>query len=187
MTTIRLSRILWLPALLAVLGSAQAQTHTEQARVISSQPAAQGGYTVTYEYAGRRYTTTTAQPPGPTLPVQISAYGVTTSPVRPQPSLQARPLDDPGVVADSRAAWEQVRPEPGVVVSANPAYAQPAYPPVQPVYVAPPPVYVQPAYSYPAPYYAAPYYGGYPPVGFSINLGYSRGWRGGGWHHRHWR
>ena len=83
-------------------------------------------------------------------------------------------------------------PEPGVVVSGTqpaPVYAQPAYPAA----VYPAPVYVQPAYAYPQPYV-------YPPVGISLNLGYSRGWGGGyrgygyrgyggwrggyhGWHH----
>jgi Spx/MgsR family transcriptional regulator len=65
--------------------------------------------------------------------------------------------------------WDNVVPEPGVVVGAGgpPPVYQPA-----PVYAAP--VYVQPAYTYP---YAQPYV--YPPVGISLNLGYSRGWGGG--------
>lgn len=61
------------------------------------------------------------------------------------------------------------------------------YPPVQvqpqPVYVQPvmtAPVY-EPAYYAPRPYYA-PYY---PPVGLSLNFGYSRGFGGG--HRGHWR
>ncbi len=54
-----------------------------------------------------------------------------------------------------------------------PVYAQPVY--TQPVYTQP--VYVQPAY----PYAYAPAY--FPPIGLSLNLGYSRGWGG----HRGWR
>lgn len=54
--------------------------------------------------------------------------------------------------------------------SAQPIYTQPAY--AQPVYV-------QPAVAYPG-YYSRPYY---PPVGISLNFGYSRGGHG----HRHWR
>lgn len=56
-------------------------------------------------------------------------------------------------------------------------YSQPVY--TQPVYAQP--VYVQPAVvAYPG-YYSRPYY---PPVGVSLNFGYSRGYGHG---HRHWR
>lgn len=56
-------------------------------------------------------------------------------------------------------------------------YSQPVY--AQPVYAQP--VYVQPAVvAYPG-YYPRPYY---PPVGVSLNFGYSRGYGHG---HRHWR
>lgn len=48
----------------------------------------------------------------------------------------------------------------------------------QPVYTAAPVMYGAPYY---APYYARPYYG-YPPVGVSLNFGYSRGF-GGGYRH----
>ncbi|HSV46474.1 MAG TPA: glycine zipper 2TM domain-containing protein [Ramlibacter sp.] len=60
-------------------------------------------------------------------------------------------------------------------------------PPAEPMMVAPPqpqvvatPAYVAPAYVAPAYYYPRPYY--YPPIGISLNLGYSRGHR-----HGHWR
>ncbi len=103
------------------------------------------------------------------MPIQISAMGVTTAPV-----YQSNLAPDPR--PNGAQSWEDVVPEPGVVVSGGapaPMYApQPQY--VQPAYAAP--VYVQPAYAYP--YYAAP-------VGISLNLGYSRGW-GRGWH-RGWR
>ena len=60
------------------------------------------------------------------------------------------------------------------------AYVQPAPVEQQPVYVQP--AYVQPVgypVYYPRPYYAAPYY---PPIGLSLNFGYSRGYG-----HHHWR
>ena len=61
-------------------------------------------------------------------------------------------------------------------VYTQPVYSQPVY--AQPVYSQP--VYVQPAVvAYPG-YYSRPYY---PPVGVSLNFGYSRG----GYGHRHWR
>ena len=155
-------------ALLA--GAAQAQ-QLEEARVVSTVQAPGGGYNVTYEYAGRTYTTRTDSPPGRTIPVQVSAIGVTTSPVYDSNVT-------PNATDNGRPGWENVTPEPGVVVSGG--AAAPGYPAgyaPAPAY-APAPVYVQPSY-YPQPYY-------YPPVGVSLNLGYSRGW-GGGWGHGRWR
>lgn len=70
-----------------------------------------------------------------------------------------------------------ITPSPEPIQSNQPqAYIQPA-PAAQPVYVQP---MAYPAY-YPQPYYYAPYY--YPPIGLSLDFGYSRGY--GGWHHRH--
>ncbi len=160
-------------ALALLLGAAlpaSAQDATAIGRVISSSPIHENGqpagYSVTYEYAGRQYTTRTDAPPGPTIPVQVSGYGVTTYPVAPQPAIAGNP--EP---AAQPAAPYAVTPEPGVVVSGNGVpYGAPA-----PVYPAayPAPVYVAPAYAYPA----APYV--YPPVGLSLNFGYSRGWHHG--------
>ncbi len=154
-------------------GAVQAQQALpDEARVVSTTRAADGGFNVTYEYAGRRYTTRTDSPPGDTIPIQVSALGVTTSPVYQSPLASSQ-------ATGGAPAWDNVTPEPGVVVSGNrpaPVYSTaPVY--VQPGY-APAPVYVQPGY-------AQPYY--YPPVGVSLNLGYSRGWGGGGWGHRGWR
>lgn len=165
--------------LLAALGSAvslaqgQPSPQIEQARVVSTTQLVDGGYNVTYEYAGRRYTTRTDTAPGRTLPIQISAIGVTTSPVL---SSQVDPVDS-GSRGNNPGAWQNVTPEPGVVVSGNgaPPVYQTAYPTpvyVQQTYAAP--VYMQPSYAYPQPYYASP-------IGLSLNLGYSRGWGGGGW------
>jgi hypothetical protein len=179
-------------------GIAQAQ-QVVQARVISATPIRETtgsdvSYNVTYEYQGRQYTTRTTSRPGATIPVQASAYGVTTSgatsmPVQPQSQLQPYPVEanngqqyqqpyqyqqDPQSSSNTRA---RAAARPGTASCPSPAwwcptqgapvYAQPA-----PVYA--PPVYVQPAYTYP---YAQPYV--YPPVGISLNLGYSRGWGGG--------
>lgn len=59
-------------------------------------------------------------------------------------------------------------------------------PSAPPAVVSAAPVYTTPAYVAPAPvYYAAPAYA-YPPVGVSLNLGYSRGYYGGHYHHG-WR
>jgi len=175
---------LGLSAAAALVGaSAQAQSQAPsqqvQARVISTTqvtgPDGRPGYDVNYEYNGRTYSTRTDSPPGATLPVEVSPYGVTTMPVAPQPQFGSAP------VAQGRSPWEDVVPEQGVVVSAGraappptyyapPVYAAPAYP--APIYAAP--VYVQPAYGYGY----APY--AYPPIGLSLNLGYSRGWGGHG-------
>ena len=181
--------------LLAALGSAASfaqappASQVEQARVISSKQLADGGYNVTYEYAGRKYTTRTDSAPGRTMPIQISAMGVTTNPVL---SSQIDPVEN-GLRQVDPAAWQNVVPEPGVVLSANggaptyptaypaPVYAQPGY---ATSYAAPypEPIYVQPGYGYG---YAQPYYAS--PIGLSLNLGYSRGWGGGGWHRGGWR
>jgi hypothetical protein len=160
-------------ALALVLGAAlpaSAQEAPAVGRVISASPIHENGhpagYSVTYEYGGRQYTTRTETPPGPTIPVEVSGYGVATYPVAPQPALGANPEPPP-----AQAQPYAVTPEPGVVVSGNgvpygaPA---PAYPAAYPA-----PVYVAPPYAYPA----APYV--YPPVGLSLNLGYSRGWHHG--------
>jgi hypothetical protein len=188
-------------------GVVQAQ-QVVQARVISATPIRETtgsdvSYNVTYEYNGRQYTTRTDSRPGATIPVEVNAYGVTTSPVAPQPQLQPYPVEannsgqqqyqqyqqqQQQYAQPGGSAWDNVVPEPGVVVSnapAAPVYVRPAPVYVQPAPVYAPPVYVQPGYAYP---YAQPYV--YPPVGISLNLGYSRGWGGGyrgGWGHRHWR
>ncbi|QGW83583.1 hypothetical protein [Variovorax paradoxus] len=180
---------------LLAVGATAAQAQEAWARVISATPVyettgSSPSYNVTYEYNGRQYTTRMSSRPGATIPIHANAYGVTTAPVAPQPQLQPYPVEansgqqqyqqSPQYAQPSQqggSPWDNVVPEPGVVLSNAPAptYVQPA-----PVYAAP--VYVQPAYVYPQPYI-------YPPVGLSLNFGYSRGWGGyrGGWGHRHWR
>ncbi len=175
MMQIRSRRLIGL-AFAAALGTgaslAQAQPQQEEGRVISSTPIRDGngrtGYSVTYEYAGRQYTTRMDQPPGRSIALQVSPLGVTTSPVAEQPQIA-----DNGANVGGGAPWDNVVPEQGVVLGAG------GPPPVgygAPVY-APAPVYVQPAWGYAAPYYVGP------PIGLSLNLGYSRGWGG----HRGWR
>jgi len=177
-----------------------AQAQEAWARVISATPVyettgSSPSYNVTYEYNGRQYTTRMDSRPGATIPIQANAYGVTTAPVAPQPQLQPYPVEansgqqqyqyqqpPPQYAQPSQpggSPWDNVVPEQGVVVSNAPAPA-PVYVRPAPVYAAP--VYVQPTYAYPQPYV-------YPPVGLSLNFGYSRGWGGyrGGWGHRHWR
>lgn len=155
----------------------QQQGQVVQARVISATPIRETtgsdvSYNVTYEYNGQQYTTRMNTRPGATIAVQASSYGVVTSPVAPQGQVQTYPVEASG--SSGGSPWDNVVPEPGVVVGASapaPVYVQPA-----PVYAAP--VYVDPFYGYGYPY-------AYPPVGISLNLGYSRGW-GGGYHRGGW-
>jgi uncharacterized protein YcfJ len=119
-------------------------------------------YNVVYEYADKQYTIQMPSDPGPYVRLQVTPVGALPS---PQASVQ------PGFA----------QPQP---VYGQPAYGQPVY--NQPVYSQP--VYSQPVYVQPAPvvaypgYYSRPYY---PPIGLSLNFGYSRGGHGHG--HRHWR
>jgi len=112
------------------------------------------GYDVTYEYAGRQYTTRMASDPGQYININVSPVG-------------AQALAAPPVVSSTTTTY--VQPQPGVVVGNVPAPVvySPAYPA---------PVYVQPGY---ATYPAYPAYRPYPPVGVSLNLGYTSGWRHG--------
>ena len=126
------------------------------------------GYTVEYEFGGRRYSTQTSQLPGATIPVQVSAMGVmTTSMSRNGPTAQ-----------ETLSPWQNVIPEPGVVVSSARTAPQAIY--VAPTYVDTTPVYATP-YGYAPSFYPTPFYA---PIGLSLNFGYSRGWGGG---YRRWR
>jgi uncharacterized protein YcfJ len=125
------------------------------------------GYDVTYEYGGRQYTAQMANDPGLSVPLQVSPVGASA----PGQDLQAQaqPLAEP---------QDEARPaSAGVpILSSSPQYIAQA---PQPVMVVPGPMV------YPAPYYYRPYY---PPVGISLNFGYSRGYGHRG--HRHggrWR
>ncbi|MBB3179077.1 hypothetical protein [Variovorax sp. Sphag1AA] len=176
MNTKMIRRISVISALAATLAGAATMANAEQvqARVISSSPMTQPNgatsYQVTYEYAGRQYTTQTNTPPGASIWVDANSYGI-TSPVPPQQQQYAQ-QQYAQPQAPAPQSWDNVVPEQGVVVSGGGAVA-PA-----PVY-GPAPVYVQPAAPvyYPAPaYYPPPVYA-YPPIGISLGFGYSRGWR----------
>ena len=112
-------------------------------------------YNVSYEYNGRQYNVQMPQDPGPTVRLQISPVGATST-------VQQGEFAAPGTQVHSTLPQAQqgapvlqssVSTVPGPVV-----YGVPAYPA---------------AYPY-------PYYGGYrpffPPIGMSLNFGYSRGW-----------
>ena len=125
-------------------------------------------YNVVYEYADRQHAVQMANDPGPYVRLQATPVGA----LPPQAAVQ------PG--------FAQPYPQTGY---AQPGYAQPVY--SQPVYSQP--IYSQPVYGQPAMiapvltypgYYSRPYY---PPVGMSLNFGYSRGGYGYGYGHRHWR
>ncbi|OOG36643.1 glycine zipper 2TM domain-containing protein [Polaromonas sp. A23] len=116
-------------------------------------------YNVVYEYADKQYTVQMPNDPGLYVRLQVTPVG--TLPAQPTP----------------QANVQQGYVQPSQPVYSQPVYTQPVY--SQPVYTQP--VYVQPAVvAYPG-YYPRPYY--YPPVGVSLNFGYSRGSHG----HRHWR
>lgn len=118
-------------------------------------------YNVVYEYADRQYTIQMPSDPGPYVRLQVTPVGAMPA---PQASVQ------PGF-----AQPQPAQPVYGQPVYTQPVYSQPVY--TQPVYVQQAPV-VYPGYGY----YSRPYY---PPIGLSLNFGYSRGGHGHG--HRHWR
>ena len=82
------------------------------------------GYDVTYEYAGRQYTTRMASDPGPYINIQVSPVASSQGMAVPPP-VQAPVYAQPGVVVSSM-------PAPVVYSPAYPApvYMQPSYPPV---------------------------------------------------------
>ena len=122
-------------------------------------------YNVVYEYADKQYNIQMPSDPGPYVRLQVTPVGALPS---PQASAQR-----------GYAQPQQAQPMYGQPVYTQPVYSQPVY--SQPVYSQP--VYVQqaPVGAYSG-YYSRPYY---PPIGLSLNFGYSRGGHGHG--HRHWR
>ena len=120
-------------------------------------------YNVVYEYQSTRYNVQMANDPGSYVRLQVTPVGAITSaqqPAQPQTYMQPAPVQ------------QQIYEQPAVYPAyyAQPYYAQPSY--AQPSYAQP--YYAQPAYY-------APYF---PPIGLSLNFGYSRGFGGG---HRRWR
>ncbi|MDO8280784.1 MAG: hypothetical protein Q7T63_22040 [Burkholderiaceae bacterium] len=130
-------------------------------------------YNVTYEYAGKQYSAQMPNDPGQYLRIQVTPVGMVPSPADAGRTAAAPPIGYP------QQAYGQ--PPYGQPTYVQPAYGQPTY--VQPgvILASPPVVYA------PYPYYARPYF---PPIGVSLNLGFSRGYhrsglRGG--HTRGWR
>lgn len=123
-------------------------------------------FNVVYEYQGTQYNTQMGNDPGQYVRLQVTPVGAIAA--APQPGFQDSP--QAGQSQGYSQMPQQVYSQPPTVT-----YVQPV--PAQVIYQSGP-VY------YPQPYYARPYYAPYyPPVGLSLNFGYSRGFGG----HRHWR
>ena len=143
-------------------------------------------YNVVYEYAGKQYAVQMPNDPGPYVRLQITPVGATQyqSPQfqgAPQPQA-ALPGNSPYVQQDSAAPMliNSAAPVPTYSAPTVQTYQQMA---PQPVYVAPAPAVYPVVYQAPYPaYYARPYY---PPIGISLNLGWSNG--NHGHRHGHWR
>ncbi|HYW58113.1 MAG TPA: hypothetical protein VE934_14230 [Polaromonas sp.] len=120
-------------------------------------------YNVVYEYASKQYTVQMLNDPGHYVRLQVTPVGAVPA---PQPNVQQ------GYVQPYQPQVQQMQQ----AYPQQPVYVQPAQ--VQPVYVQQAPVVVYPGY------YSRPYY---PPIGMSINFGYSRGGHYRHRHHGHWR
>lgn len=143
-------------------GASQQVQNMQQCGVQTAYENRTAYYNVVYEYADKQYSVQMASDPGPYVRLQVTPVGA--MPSQPQAAVQ------PGFVQPSQPVYSQP-------VYSQPVYTQPVY--SQPVYVQP--AVVAPMVVYPG-YYQRPWY---PPVGVSLNFGYSRG--GGGYGHRHWR
>jgi uncharacterized protein YcfJ len=122
-------------------------------------------YNVVYEFNGRQYSVQMPQDPGPTVRLQVTPVGAAAP--APQASYAPElPADAAPVYAQPQTIYSQpqvVYTQPQVVTQV----VQPVYPIAYPI-------------AYPRAYY--------PPVGVSLNLGWSN-WNGhrGGHGHRNWR
>jgi len=130
------------------------------------------GYNVQYEYAGKQHSVQLPYDPGPSIRLQLTPIGAGSA----APDTAGAPATGPGTA-------------PSVIVA--PPVRNVGQPVAQIVGVPTPmayPVEYSPSYYAPTyaptytPYYAAPAF--YPPIGLSLNFGYSSGWRHG---HRHRR
>jgi uncharacterized protein YcfJ len=130
-------------------------------------------YNVVYEYAGKQYAVQMPNDPGQFVRLQITPVGGAQyqSPQYQNPQPQSTQQPQTALPANTIYAQQDS-------VAPVQTYQQVA---PQPVYLAAAPVVYQAAY--PA-YYARPYY---PPIGISLNLGWSGGNYGRGHGHRHWR
>ena len=131
-------------------------------------------YNVVYEFNGRQYSVQMPQDPGPTVRLQVTPVG------------SAAPAPQASYTLEVPAEPAPVYAQPPVVYSQPPViYTQPPMIYTQPQVVT---QVVQPVYpiAYPIVYPRAYY----PPIGVSLNLGWSNwnGHRGGHGHgHRNWR
>ncbi|RZJ11536.1 MAG: hypothetical protein EOO54_20960 [Haliea sp.] len=126
-------------------------------------------YNVVYEYQGTQYNTQMASDPGGFVRLQVTPVGAMN-----QQQPQMAPSN--GYVQPAPVVQQPVYVQPGFVQQGY--AAQPVVTSVAPV------VYAAPTY-YARPSYYAPYY---PPIGLSLNFGYSRGGYGHGHGHRgRWR
>jgi uncharacterized protein YcfJ len=122
------------------------------------------GYNVQYEYAGKQYSVQLPYDPGQTIRLQLTPVGG-----------GAAAPDSAGAPAGPGTAAPVVVAPPVVQAAGQPVAHIIATPAVYPAYYAP-------ATYYAGPYYRSPYY--YPPIGLSLNFGWSGGHHHG---HRHWR
>ena len=118
-------------------------------------------YNVTYEYAGRQYTTQMANDPGRTVNLNIAPVGAMAD-------------GNVNLAQGQVVTAPAIQGQPQIM---QPQVMQPQVMAQQPVMMAPPVVYSGYPYPYPAYPVYRPYY---PPVSFSFGYVY----RGGG---RHWR
>jgi uncharacterized protein YcfJ len=124
------------------------------------------GYNVQYEYAGKQYGVQLPYDPGPTIRLQLTPVGAGSA-----------PPDTAGLPSQGPAA------APPVIVAPPMVQGEAAGQPVARIIATPTPM-VYPTYyspTYYEPYYRAPSF--YPPIGVSLNFGYSSHRHG----HRHWR
>lgn len=128
------------------------------------------GYNVQYEYAGKQYGVQLPYDPGPTIRLQLTPIGAGSAP----PDTASMPGPGPAgaapvIVAPPMVQGEAVgQPVARIIATSTPM--------VYPAYYSP---------TYYEPYYRAPSF--YPPIGLSLNLGYSSHRHGHRHGHRHWR
>ena len=144
-------------------------------------------YNVVYEYAGKQYSVQMPNDPGPFVRLQITPVGATQYPGAPAPQFYGTPppvfqpqtgLQQGTTTYVQQDPAQAVQTYPTPVVTQQQQQAVPVYGTAAPVvYSAAYPAVYPAAYPavYPA-YYARPYY---PPIGISLNLG----WSGGHNHH----
>ena len=129
------------------------------------------GYNVTYEYAGKQHSVQLPYDPGATIRLELTPMAGTSGPATSgyataAPVAEGPSSGPPGTAVGVIIGTPMVQP-----VMSAPVVTYPSYYPAYSAYPAYPA-----AYPY---YYARPYY--YPPIGLSLNFGYSRG------HHHHHR